>query len=374
MRKNNFKNFAGNFLMEKKTILLSGSIFTSATVLLFACLLIQSFSNSIAHADQEICSSCAYRVSITGDFKHRKDNDSIAIEGAADNAKAFHEEINGKDFTVSISHLPAGIYTIAIGEVETLVNASGERLFDVICSAKTLAADFDIVAAANGAKKVCYITGTVEHGDESINGPLKVTFAAGKNLAKFNTFEIKAATGASVLAFNASEMADPFSEDEVRVPDKNEPPIWKDSEQPLEKRLNDLIGRLSLAEKVAQLQNDAPAISRIGLPAYNYWNEALHGVANNDIATVFPEPVGMASTWNPELLHQEGTVIGIEGRAKYYEYASKNDGNSKWWTGLTYWTPNINIFRDPRWGRGQETYGEDPYLTGSIAVEFIKGI
>ena len=100
----------------------------------------------------------------------------------------------------------------------------------------------------------------------------------------------------------------------------------------------------------------------------------MHGVANNGIATVFPEPVGVASTWNPGLLHQEGTVIGIEGRAKFNDYATKHNGDSKWWTGLTFWTPNINIFRDPRWGRGQETYGEDPYLTGAIGVEFIKGI
>ncbi len=192
--------------------------------------------------------------------------------------------------------------------------------------------------------------------------------------AKFNTFEVKAVSDASVVAFNASELAEPFSVAAVRIPEINEPPIWRDPLQPLQARENDLIRRMSLAEKVAQLQNEAPAISRLGFPAYNYWNEALHGVANNDIATVFPEPVGMASTWNPGLLHQEGTVIGIEGRAKFNDYISKHDGNSKWWTGLTFWTPNINIFRDPRWGRGQETYGEDPYLAGEIAVEFIKGI
>jgi len=131
---------------------------------------------------------------------------------------------------------------------------------------------------------------------------------------------------------------------------------------------------MSLAEKVAQLRNEAPGIPRLGLPAYNYWNEALHGVANNDNATIFPEPVGMASTWNPPLLHQEGTIIGIEGRAKFNDYTSKHNGDSKWWTGLTFWTPNINIFRDPRWGRGQETYGEDPYLTSEIGIEFVKGI
>ena len=131
---------------------------------------------------------------------------------------------------------------------------------------------------------------------------------------------------------------------------------------------------MSLAEKVAQLQNDAPAIPRLGLPAYNYWNEALHGVANDGIATVFPEPIGMAATWDPALLNREGHVIGVEGRAKFNQYASTHNGNSKWWSGLTFWTPNINIFRDPRWGRGQETYGEDPFLTGTIAVQFIKGI
>ncbi len=152
------------------------------------------------------------------------------------------------------------------------------------------------------------------------------------------------------------------------------PEIWKDSSQPMNARVDDLIRRMSLAEKVAQLQNDAPRIPRLGLPAYNYWNEALHGVANDGIATVFPEPIGGAATWDPELLRQEGYVIGIEGRAKFNEYATGQNGDSRWWNGLTFWTPNINIFRDPRWGRGQETYGEDPFLTGTLAVPFIKGI
>jgi beta-glucosidase len=142
----------------------------------------------------------------------------------------------------------------------------------------------------------------------------------------------------------------------------------------LEDREDDLISRMSLAEKVAQLQNDAPSIPRLGLPAYNSWNEALHGVANNGVATVFPEPVAGAASWNPALFRQEGTVIGIEGRAKFNDYANQHGGDSKWWYGLTYWTPNINIFRDPRWGRGQETYGEDPFLTGEIGVRFVQGI
>lgn len=165
-----------------------------------------------------------------------------------------------------------------------------------------------------------------------------------------------------------------FSAAESKIPDVQAPELWRDPNRSLDEREDDLIGRMSLAEKVAQLQNDAPALPRLGLPAYNYWNEALHGVANNGVATVFPEPVGGAATWNPALFHEEGKVIGIEGRAKFNDYANQHGGDSKWWYGLTYWTPNINIFRDPRWGRGQETYGEDPFLTGEIGVEFVKGI
>jgi beta-glucosidase len=327
-----------------------------------------------AFAADEICASCGQQVSISGDFAHRKDNASVTIEGAADNAAAFREEINGKNFTVTIAHLPAGKYTIVIGEVETLASAPGERLFDVTSGDAMLATNFDIIATAGSARKAVAITGVVEHEDDSIKGPLTISFAASKGVAKFNTFEIKNSSGASVIAFSASELADAFSAAAMRIPEISEVPIWRDPSQSLKVRADDLIRRMSLAEKVAQLQNGAPGIPRIGLPAYNYWNEALHGVANNGIATVFPEPVGMASTWNPELLHQEGNVIGIEGRAKFNDYISKHNGDSKWWTGLTFWTPNINIFRDPRWGRGQETYGEDPYLTGTIGVEFIKGI
>jgi beta-glucosidase len=327
-----------------------------------------------AFAADEICASCGQQVSIGGDFAHRKDNASVTIEGAADNAAAFHEEVNGTNFTVSIAHLPAGKYTVVIGEAETLASAPGERLFDVTSGDVSLAKNFDIIATAGGARKVGYITGVVEHEDDTIKGPLTVSFAASKSTAKFNTFDVKDASGASVITFNASELAEPFSAAAVRIPEISDPPIWRDPSQPLPARENDLIRRMSLAEKVAQLQNDAPSILRIGLPAYNYWNEALHGVANNGIATVFPEPIGMASTWNPELLHQEGNVIGVEGRAKFNNYISRHNGDAKWWTGLTFWTPNINIFRDPRWGRGQETYGEDPYLTGTIGVAFIKGI
>jgi len=144
------------------------------------------------------------------------------------------------------------------------------------------------------------------------------------------------------------------------------------SDLPLQVRVDDLVSRLTIEEKVLQLQHTAPAVERLGIPRYNWWNECLHGVARNGIATVFPQAIGMAATFNPELILQEADVISTEGRAKYYEAISK--GQHEIYQGLTFWSPNINIFRDPRWGRGQETYGEDPFLTSRIGVAFVKGL
>ena len=345
--------------------------FTTVAIPLLAGLLLAA---SVTFAADEVCSSCSQQVSVTGSFAHRKDNPSVAIDGAAGNAALFREDVNGTNFSVTITALPAGKYTIVINAVETVASAAGERVFDVTAGDQVLAKDFDIFAVAGSTRKVATITGTVEHEDDALRGPVKISFVSSKGSAKFNTVEIKNASGASVISFSASELADAFSAAAVRVPDIKTPSIWRDASQPLKAREDDLISRMSLAEKVAQLKNAAPAIQRLGLPAYDYWNEALHGVANSGVATVFPEPVGAASSWNPDLFHQEGTIIGIEGRAKFNNYANAHNGDAKWWYGMTFWTPNINIFRDPRWGRGQETYGEDPYLTGSIGVEFVKGI
>jgi beta-glucosidase len=141
---------------------------------------------------------------------------------------------------------------------------------------------------------------------------------------------------------------------------------------PNEQRVADLVGRMTLEEKVGQMMDRAPAIPRLGVPEYNWWNEALHGVARSGLATVFPQAIGMAATWNDSLVFQEATAISDEARAKYHEYL-RNDKHLRY-QGLTLWSPNINLFRDPRWGRGQETYGEDPFLTGSLAVQFVRGL
>lgn len=151
-------------------------------------------------------------------------------------------------------------------------------------------------------------------------------------------------------------------------------PLWRDPAQPLDARARDLVGRMTLEEKALQVCNHAPAIPRLGLPAYDYWNEGLHGVARNGVATVFPQAIGMAATWDTPLVHQAGDVIATEARAKNREYTEAHNGDSDNYTGLTFWSPNINLFRDPRWGRGQETYGEDPFLTARLAVAFIQGL
>jgi len=159
-----------------------------------------------------------------------------------------------------------------------------------------------------------------------------------------------------------------------RPPIVKGPEIWKDASQPAISRINDLVRRLSLAEKAQEICNDAPAIRRLGIPAYNYWNECLHGVGRAGAATVFPQAIGMAATWDVPLIHEEADAISTEARAKHNDYVSKHNGDSARYYGLTFWTPNINIFRDPRWGRGQETYGEDPFLTAQLGVAFIRGL
>ncbi|WP_323142033.1 glycoside hydrolase family 3 protein [Massilia phyllosphaerae] len=148
---------------------------------------------------------------------------------------------------------------------------------------------------------------------------------------------------------------------------------WLDPQRAPEARADDLVARMTLEEKAAQLGNAAPAIPRLGVPAYNWWNEGLHGVARAGYATVFPQAVGMAATWDPALMRQTGDVIATEFRAKYLQNRAP-DGGAEWYRGLTVWSPNINIFRDPRWGRGQETYGEDPFLTSRMAIGFIDGL
>jgi beta-glucosidase len=149
-------------------------------------------------------------------------------------------------------------------------------------------------------------------------------------------------------------------------------PQYKDASLPIEKRVDDLVSRMTLEEKVSQMINAAAPIDRLGVPTYDWWNEALHGVARAGYATVFPQAIGLAATWDDELIRRVADVVSTEARAKHHEFARQGDRGR--YKGLTFWSPNINIFRDPRWGRGMETFGEDPYLTSRIGVAYVKGL
>ncbi len=150
-------------------------------------------------------------------------------------------------------------------------------------------------------------------------------------------------------------------------------PLYLDGRQTQDARIHDLISRMSLEEKAGMMENSTPGIPRLGVPRYDWWSEALHGVANAGVATVFPQAIGLAAMWDEQLQREIAHVIGVEGRAKFNSYRGTPLAG-RLFRGLTFWSPNINIFRDPRWGRGQETYGEDPFLTSRLGLAFVQGL
>ena len=174
-----------------------------------------------------------------------------------------------------------------------------------------------------------------------------------------------------VLLLSASQLAAQTAP-KTASPAATPRPPYLDPSLPIDQRVDDLVSRMTMEEKASQMQDVARAIPRLGIPAYNWWNEGLHGVARAGHATVFPQAIGLAATWDTDLVHRIADVISTEARAKYND--AIQHGNTGRYFGLTFWSPNINIFRDPRWGRGQETYGEDPFLTSRIGVAFVTGL
>jgi len=175
------------------------------------------------------------------------------------------------------------------------------------------------------------------------------------------SFKFAAAAGLAILLLTGNS----FAQNKATLP-------YQNTKLSVDDRVEDLVSRMTMKEKVTQLFNQAEPIERLGVPAYNWWNECLHGVARAGSATVFPQAIGLSATFDQDLMFRVADVISDEARAKHNFFVANNVRSI--YTGLTFWTPNINIFRDPRWGRGQETYGEDPYLTGRMAVNFIKGL
>ena len=328
-----------------------------------------------ALADVETCVACDRQVLVQGEFEHNRGRESLAITGAPRRGEeAFREEITGTNFSLSVPNLPRDKYTVVIGLAEVVYTNAGQRAFDITCGSQTLARHLDVFTAAGGAGRVLLLTNRIDFPGDAAGGPLTLAFTGRTGTAKLNTFELKDASGMSLISFEAADLIDAGDTKALQPPVVTGPEIWKDPAAPVAARVNDLVRRLSLAEKVQQLRNNAPAIPRLGIPAYNYWSECLHGVARAGRATVFPQAIGLAATWDVPLLRETAGVIATEARAKHNDYVAAHDGNSGRYFGLTFWTPNINLFRDPRWGRGQETYGEDPFLTARLGVAFIRGL
>jgi beta-glucosidase len=326
-------------------------------------------------AGDETCAVCDRKIIVGGEFHHSRGPDDLAVQGAARRSdEAFREEISGNNFTVSVFNLPAGKYTLQIGLAEMYYTNAGARVFDIASGDVTIARNLDIFASAGGAGRVLYLTNTIDFPGDASGGPLTVQFTGRTNEAKLNTFEVRDAANNSLISLRMADLVDVADATALKVPLVTWPKIWNDPAKPLDARVQDLVSRLALAEKIQLMRNSAAAIPRLGIPAYDYWNECLHGVARAGTATVFPQAIGMAATWDVPLVHQEADVIATEARAKHNDYAAQHFGDSARYYGLTFWTPNINIFRDPRWGRGQETYGEDPFLTSRLGVAFIRGL
>ncbi|HEX4084481.1 MAG TPA: glycoside hydrolase family 3 C-terminal domain-containing protein [Chthoniobacteraceae bacterium] len=342
-----------------------------SAVLLFLVMAATSMAAAPATSDETAPSPCGKSIEVIGSFEHYRTPVSVEVSGDPHDG-TYQQEVFGSNFSAKIDGLAAGTYTVRIDEAEVYHKGAGQRVMKITSGDTVIAPRLDIFAKAGFATALA-VEGKVKHQDDSIGGPLTITFTSIKGDAKFNAISILDEQGETVACVKAADLMSAADAAATAVPDVKEPAIYLDPDKPMDARIDDLIRRMSLAEKVSQLVNVAVAIPRLKVPAYNYWSECLHGVARNGHATVFPQAIGMAATWDNGLIHEEGKVIADEARAKYYQAIRDGEGGRDN-RGLNFWAPNVNIFRDPRWGRGQETYGEDPWLTSRMGVAFITGI
>ncbi|MDA3833042.1 MAG: malectin domain-containing carbohydrate-binding protein, partial [Spirochaetales bacterium] len=325
----------------------------------------------ISSADEVGSANCGPAFTLRGDVMHADHSEAGPIKNATD-PSMYTEEVYGSSFTAFVPGLPEGIYTVEIYLAESYFTEEGARVMDIYCGSEVLAEDLDIVAKV-GPLAEYVIRKEVVHKEDAINGPLSIRFATKVDNAKLNGIRVKHGDGAIAACASAVDFHLAADDWASEVPEVEERVVYTDTSLSVSERVDDLVRRMSLGEKVSQLMNDAPAIKRLDLPGYDYWNECLHGVARAGNATVFPQAIGMAAMWDVDMMHTVADTIATEGRAKNNAARQKDPTSAKYF-GLTFWTPNINIFRDPRWGRGQETYGEDPYLTSRLGVAFIQGL
>ena len=317
------------------------------------------------------CRDCLKTVVASGDFEHYKVADSFPI-ATTNQPERFREELFGSQFTLSVPQLDPGTYTVEFQFAELFFKEAGKRVFDITRGDETLSADTDIIKGAGGPGRILTLTCAVQHAGDVLRGPLTFTFKARQDKAKFSTLRIRDAAGKVMADVSARDFVSAAGVGATKIPVVTGPEVYKDPAQSFEIRVADVVRRMAPAEKVSQLRNDAAAIPRLGIPAYNYWNECLHGIGRAGIATVFPQAIGLAAMWDAPYQQDIADAISTEARAKYNDALRK--GRVRQYYGLTFWTPNINLFRDPRWGRGHETYGEDPFLTGRLGVAFIRGL
>ena len=302
----------------------------------------------------------------------------VTLTGGEFLSGATGVEAYGASFAVAFPGLPEGEYTVEVEAAERFHDTAGARVMTVTSGETVLGANIDLFKETGGKDKSLTLRAKVVHAADSMRGPLTVSFAAVKDNAKFDRVRVLDAGGREVARADAGALK--LRRDRVdpalsAVPVVTGPEIWKDTTKSPVERATDMARRLSVVEKIAQIQMSAPAVPRVGITAYDWWNEALHGVARvQRPTTVFPQAIGLASTWNTSLEREVATVISDEARAIHHAYADAHGGATPRYYGLDVWSPNVNIFRDPRWGRGQETYGEDPYLTGRMGVAFVKGL
>jgi beta-glucosidase len=321
--------------------------------------------------DNAACNCGDPPVLVTGELDYHRLPAGITVEGA-EHAEDFTVQASGRRMAAIVPGLSGGRYTVEIDVAETVCRGRGERLMDIEVGRIVIAQDVDLIKRGGGFAQACQIVGTVDYQPWETDQDFVIRFIGRTNEAVFNAIRVKDADGKVVASLTAAELQAQEPADAGRIPVVTTPALYLDPQQPQARRIDDLIARMSLREKAAQMLNAAPAIERLGVPAYNYWSECLHGVARAGTATSFPQAIGMAAMWDAPLLHDIADTIATEARAKYQDAIGHGRYAQNY--GLTFWTPNINLFRDPRWGRGQETYGEDPFLTGRLAVAFITGL
>ena len=292
----------------------------SGTALAVGALLL---AGSPLWAEDEQCGSCERTVMLSGDFKHGHKPGSVSLVGTTD-YRMFAEEIDGDAFALSVPGLPAGQYVAEFAFAETHLTNAGQRSFDIRCGDQWVAQNLDVWRAAGGLGHPYLLRYTVDHAGDALAGPLTFNFIARTHQAMLNGFKLTTAAGQPVIETMAADLVPAMGEWARTIPAVAGPVLFTNADLPIEPRVRDLISRMSLAEKVSQLNNAAQPIRRLNVPAYNYWDECLHGVARAGVATVFPQAIGMAASWDDRLLGQVAEVISTEARAKHNAEVRRN--------------------------------------------------